>query len=238
MISAEIHTLTGAYVLDAVTDPERAEFDRHLRECPACDLEVGELRETAARLGSAAAQTPPASLFDRVMAEVAQTRQQPPVVSDLLARTARTPRRWVRRAAIGVASLAAVAAALVGGITIGHDGPAQVAGGTSAVSAADRVTTTASGVRGGSATVSLSRSQGSVVVDVQDLPALDPQHAYQVWLAGPGGPRSAGLLDAGARSGTVAAALPSGADRVKVTVEPAGGSPRPTTAEAVAVALS
>jgi len=34
------HALTGSYVLDAVSDQEREEFERHLPQCPACDAEV------------------------------------------------------------------------------------------------------------------------------------------------------------------------------------------------------
>ena len=71
----EVHTLSGAYALDALTEIERAGFARHLAECSVCETEVAEFRETAARLGMAAWETPPARLRERVMAEVAQTRQ-------------------------------------------------------------------------------------------------------------------------------------------------------------------
>ena len=50
MTASDIHSLSGAYALDAVDDLERAAFERHLRECEACALEVGELRETVSRL--------------------------------------------------------------------------------------------------------------------------------------------------------------------------------------------
>ena len=53
----DLHVLTGSYVLDAVSDTEREEFDRHLQHCPACDAEVRGLRETAARLALACAMT-------------------------------------------------------------------------------------------------------------------------------------------------------------------------------------
>ena len=73
--STEIHTLAGAFALDALTEFERASFARHLTECESCAAEVAELTETAARLAAPAWETPPARLRDAVLAEVSQTRQ-------------------------------------------------------------------------------------------------------------------------------------------------------------------
>ena len=41
----DLHVLTGSYVLDAISDAEREEFERHLQYCPACEAEVRGLRE-------------------------------------------------------------------------------------------------------------------------------------------------------------------------------------------------
>jgi anti-sigma factor RsiW len=30
----DLHVLTGSYVMDAISDAERAEFERHLQHCP------------------------------------------------------------------------------------------------------------------------------------------------------------------------------------------------------------
>ena len=59
ILADDLHVLTGSYALDAVPDPERAEFERHLQHCPSCDAEVRGLRETAARLAMAQALAPP-----------------------------------------------------------------------------------------------------------------------------------------------------------------------------------
>ena len=59
MTAADLHTLTGAFALDALSEREAKEFDRHLSRCPMCAQEVGELRETAARLALAVAEVPP-----------------------------------------------------------------------------------------------------------------------------------------------------------------------------------
>jgi anti-sigma-K factor RskA len=75
-----VHTLVGAYVLDAVDDDERALVEEHLDACAACMQEVTELRTLTAELAADAAAPPPPSLRSTVMARVANTRQLPPTV--------------------------------------------------------------------------------------------------------------------------------------------------------------
>ena len=55
---SDIHALSGAYAVDALDDIERAQFERHLAECPACTAEVGSLREAAALLAETTAVDP------------------------------------------------------------------------------------------------------------------------------------------------------------------------------------
>ncbi|MGK3206067.1 anti-sigma factor [Amycolatopsis sp. MEPSY49] len=228
MTTADAHILAGAYALDAVDDLERAAFTRHLGECPVCAGEVAGFRETAALLGTAAAVGPDESLRRRVLAEVVQTRQLPPQVTAEPAVSARRA-PWRKRALIGVTSVAAAGALLVGGIGIGLDQPVSgrpvpVADGA-VTSAPDATTVRTAATGGGSVSATISRRLGKVLV-AQSLPSLDAGHAYEVWLTGPGAPRSAGLVGP---DGTIEVALPAGVDGVAVTVEPATGSLRPTT---------
>ncbi|GBQ01823.1 anti-sigma factor [Streptomyces spongiicola] len=78
---AELHTLTGAYALNALGDRERTRFERHLAVCPACAQEVRELGATAVRLGLAATEIPPSALKSQVMARISTVRQEPPKVA-------------------------------------------------------------------------------------------------------------------------------------------------------------
>ncbi|MFP4149023.1 MAG: RskA family anti-sigma factor, partial [Nitriliruptoraceae bacterium] len=74
----DLHTLTGAYAVDALDDTERAVFEAHLEVCLPCAQEVRELQETAARLGGAAVAAVPSDLKARVLAEIDATRQERP----------------------------------------------------------------------------------------------------------------------------------------------------------------
>ncbi|MCR6490840.1 anti-sigma factor [Amycolatopsis sp. OK19-0408] len=239
MTTADAHLLAGAYALDAVDDLERAAFTRHVSECPACADEVAGFRETAALLGIATAAAPDESFRRRVLTEISQTRQQPPRVTPAPAVPARRS-PWRKRALIGVASVAAAAAVLAGGISIGLDQsvpgrPVPVADGGAVTSAPDATTVHATATGGGSVSATASRQTGKVLVATLALPRLDAGHAYEVWLTGPGVPRSAGLIGT---EGTVEAALPAGADGVAVTVEPATGSLLPTTPSIASLAVS
>src|ERR1700760_1494480 len=88
----DLHVLTGSYVLDAISDTEREEFERHLQHCPACEAEVRGMRETAARLALACAVTPPARMEQQVLAATYRTRELPPL-------SAARPRRASSRSA-------------------------------------------------------------------------------------------------------------------------------------------
>ncbi|MFI6513269.1 anti-sigma factor domain-containing protein [Streptosporangium sp. NPDC050855] len=74
------HTLAGAYALNAVDEGDRLRFEEHLSRCAECAEEVRGLAETAARMGRVLAAEPPEGLRARVMAEIGQVRQVPPLV--------------------------------------------------------------------------------------------------------------------------------------------------------------
>ncbi|GLY43447.1 hypothetical protein Amsp01_094700 [Amycolatopsis sp. NBRC 101858] len=239
MAPAELHTLAGAYALGAVTDEERAAFDRHLAGCAACAEDVRGFEETAARLGAAVGAVPVERLRSRVLAEITVTRQLPPQVGSPPVPVLPARRAWHRRAGAGVAAIAAGAALLVGGISIGMQNTpvsTQVASPANVRGAADAKTVHGDGTSGGAATATLSRGLGVITVDVRSLPPLEPGRAYQCWLVGPRGPQSAGLLHRG--EGSMTAALPADTDRIAITTEPVAGSPQPTTSPVLLLGLA
>ncbi|MEU3622917.1 hypothetical protein BS329_40030 [Amycolatopsis coloradensis] len=240
-MTAELHTLTGAYAVDAVPEEEAAAFQRHLRGCPACGQEVRELRETAARLGASLTTVPPPRLREATLTRVAQTRQWPPLVA-AVRRTQSTKKPPVRIALWGAAA-AAVGALVFGLATTSTEpgaGPAQrqLASVNSVLTAPDA--STVKGAEPGTTTVVTSRSQGKVVILAGDLPPLAPGKEYQVWLIGASGVHSAGLLasDGPHRTRPVLAELPGGIDRVGITAEPAGGSRTPSTPAVAMIPLA
>ena len=69
-MSEDLHSLAGAYALDALADPERSRFEEHLATCDACAQEVRGLRETASHLGAAVATAAPPRLRAETLARI------------------------------------------------------------------------------------------------------------------------------------------------------------------------
>jgi anti-sigma-K factor RskA len=234
---AEIHTLAGAYALDALTEIERASFARHIAGCEACAVEVAELSETAARLASASLESPPSRLRDAVLAEVAQTRQ---VTASRPERTGHADvRRWRRWTAAAVAA-GVVALGGIGTVWAVQEQRvgdarrqtaalqaerAQVA---AVLAAGDVEVGTATATGGGRVIVAHSPRLNDGVVLLEGLAAPPPGMAYQLWLIDDDGPTSAGVLAEGQNSGAAVLESIGGAETLGVTLEPAGGSPQPT----------
>ena len=202
-LAEDLHVLTGSYALNALPDLERAEFERHLPHCPSCDAEVRGLRETAARLAMAQALPPPPGMEQR----------------------GRIPRRVAAFAA--AASVAAAVALGVTQVSTQHQlesARASDAAISRVVTAADARIQTARTRAGGSVTVVASAARREAVVTGTGTPPAG--RIYQVWVMSPSGARSAGLM---AGAGTLLASAVVPGDRIGITVEPAGGTSKPTT---------
>ncbi|MGW8556807.1 anti-sigma factor [Streptomyces tubercidicus] len=240
MSTVDLHTLTGAYALGALSEQESAEFAGHLAQCQACTQEVRELRETAARLALAVAEVPPAALRTRVMAALPEVRQLPPRGH----RAAVVPLRRARRNRLPYLAAAAclVAAALAGGLAVNARNEAdrqrdrsaraehQAAAVSALMAAPDATFHTTALKGGGSGTVVASKRRGQTAFLYHGLPALSGQRVYELWYSRNGTMEPAGLVETGSSSGAMLlTGGPRGADGVGITAEPPGGSSRPTT---------
>jgi anti-sigma-K factor RskA len=243
----EAHLLTGSYALDALSEAERAEFERHLARCPSCAEEVRGLRETAARLAMAAAVPPPPGMRGRVLAAAQSARQLgPPGRNPLAMAGQRTGRRPTSRAAITTVIMtlaAAVAFLLVVQVSTSRQLQQAQASNraiTAVLAAPDARIESVPGTTGGTVTAVMSLGRHEAVVTA-DLPALPSSRVYQLWvMTADGSARSAGLV-AGTRSGSAPPLLADGVlpgDRLGITVEPPGGTARPTTTPVVVMPVT
>lgn len=243
--------LAPAYALGALDDDERAAFEAHLATCDACAAEVRAHAEVAALLPYALVdEAPPASLRARVLAAA-----QPEVRAIGSAPSARAtvPAAITRRAAAWPGWLAAAAALLLAaglGMRLGDERRArQLAEGALAAERATvaqrdallasvlapeartaRLTSTG---QGPDVRLVWNRREGVVVLTAQALAPAPAGRTYQLWGIATGGqPQSLGLFDADS-TGHARAVLrvPANAamEVAAITVEPAGGSPGPTT---------
>jgi anti-sigma-K factor RskA len=235
----DLHTLAAAYAMDAVSGTERRRFERHLTGCPTCAQEVRELEETAARLAVAAAQPPPATLRERVLTQTARARQLPPRLSE---RRLGSKARGMNR----ILAAACLILALIAGVTaVGSQHRAQRAEAlnrqiTAIMAAPDAHTVVGQARPSGTATILMSRSLDKAVIVASGLRTLSGAKTYQLWLMGAGPPRPAGILgpSAGRPSRPVLAGPVGAARQIGLTIEPAGGSPRPTSPPILIAPLS
>jgi anti-sigma-K factor RskA len=236
-MSADLHTLTGAYAAHALSDTERLAFERHLDTCPACAQEVRELEATAARLGAAVAAPPP-ELWDRIRAEALATRQLPPVAERRRRAGRRVPLLLAAAAALLVAVLSVTALNLgLLGRADRADRTADLVAAVLAAPDARRVAALPGGA--GQATVVVSHQRGRAVFVADGLPAAPAARTYQLWVVSRSGPRPAGLVEV-AGEGRVTRLLDgpvTGSEQVAMTVERQGGAARPTSEPVVVVDL-
>ena len=224
--------------MDAISEPDRARFERHLAGCEECAQEVASLREATARLAAATAVSPPPALKERVMAAAAATRQQPPAAEPQAAARPWHARRRVRiRLALAAAAAAVTGVAVLFGVNNGsmRDQLSQDQASSQQVAAVltarDATMKTGTVRGGGTVTIVMSHSMRELVFTAADLRALPAAWGYELWLAGPAGDRPVTMLPAG-RHGMAGPVVASGlrpGDHLVLTAEPSGGASRPTT---------
>lgn len=230
------HLAIGAYALRALPHAEEAAFENHLAGCASCRRAADELTSTAALLAAAESLTPPAALRRRVLAEIPSVRQDRPSPG-----APRPPRRPQQGLRLAVALCVAAAVALGGVAGWQHTEAdtarlqlAEVRSGTAALedvlAAPDSTISTEDLPDGATASVIASRSQGLAAFIASGLPSLTEGQVYELWYAKSGQYRPAGLLPAsGGRQAHILEGPLKEATAVCITVEPAGGSPQPTT---------
>jgi len=225
-MSTDLHTLSGAYALHALSSEEAEEFQKHLAACAACRLEVAELQRAAAVMGASEALAPPAELRARVLAAADRTPQQPPRPTS----AADLGRR--RRITTILSAAAAVVVIVAGAVVLDQVQDEETPGGLLAsgvvrvFEAEDANTATMETSNGGKISVATSPELNEMAIDTDELPVLDDEHVYQLWAIHDDVVESVTVL---APEKGASMEMPSSDTEVAITIEPAGGSEQPTT---------
>ncbi|WP_442545351.1 anti-sigma factor [Arthrobacter sp. KN11-1C] len=251
--------LAEIYALDALSDAERAEIDNYIATAPerSAFLErVRQSRETLATSFADEAEPPPGLLQDilRQLPEQPREASAPspvseappaaathvsPDVVDLAAARSRRDRRRFGGVRGWVAAAAAAAVIALGGVGVGVYVAGQNDPVNQVLQASDVRQATVDVNGGGTATVSISTSKNAVVVRMNGVPAPPAGKVYQMWLIPKDGsdPVSQGLMDAQALSHPAVVSGISSAAAIGITVEPVGGSKKPTLPTVAAAPL-
>jgi len=205
---AQIQSLLGAYVLNAVSAVERLQVEQHLQMCAECAREVGLLHEASAELAWLPPPEDTGGLVDRISAA-------------LPAR----PRRTTVRVIAALAAVSVAAAGFLGAALVRERSRTDEL--SSVLADAQRnVRLTPQGGFDGQGTVYVADGRAALVLD--DVPDPGRGRSYQLWAITGGKPASMTVVEDGDR--VVRLFDWSGrADQFAVTIEPAGGSPVPTS---------
>lgn len=218
----EIHDLTAAYALDALTSEDEHAFEEHLRHCDRCREEVARMLETAADLAQATPPVAPSlALRSRMLDQVQAERGN----------IVRLRPRW----ALPAAGIAAVAACGAVGFGIWaaslHNALHQR---TAALAQRDRVLALLADPAAHQVSLTHGRgrlyvtSAGKAALVISGLPAAPAGKRYEAWVIASGGAEPAALFSGGTQSAVALTAGVPGGSRVGVTLEPFRGSPKPT----------
>jgi anti-sigma-K factor RskA len=241
--NGSIHALSGAYVVDALDDAERAAFEEHLPGCHDCQAEVSSLREAAAMLADDAALTPPASLRANVLAGIRTVRPLPPKVEEAtepgdesegsVAKVVPLRRHRFRMANLAAA---AVILAVLGIAAVSQPWRDQPGPGVSQAGVADRVMAAVDAKHvkvsfpdGATATVIRSAKMGKAVVVTEKMPAAPDGKVYELWLRNSTGRMvPAGLMKGSGDQKQLLQGDAANANAAAISLEPSGGSKEPT----------
>jgi anti-sigma-K factor RskA len=227
----EMKTLVASYVIGAVPAEEAARIRSHIVTCDECMAEAEALAATSSTLALAVSpEAVPDGFADRVMARVAE----PDVAAQPSPRRAR---RWSPTAILSVAALLVVIAVFAAGW---FDARSDLARNERVV---DVVLDSKGGINlagSGDAVGKVVPSEGGGSLFVaQGLEAAPEDHTYQLWLmkgscADPTAAscrvHGSGTFDSEAGISVLRTSRSlKGYDRAAVTIEPEGGSAKPTT---------
>ena len=215
--------LKDAYVLGALSEAERQEFEEYLAAHPGRQAEVEELGAVAGLLAlSPQEQEPPPELRSRILEAVGAELVRPRA-------SRRSALSWIREF-LGVRNLALGAAAL---LVIGLFSWSMVLRGEIQDLRASQERTIVLEGSGAAAEVRaevVTLEGGRAVLMAENMPSVPEDRTMQIWVIEDDTPKPGGLFEPD--DDVVAAAVTHslrGADAIAVTIEPKGGSPEPTS---------
>ncbi|GAA1406966.1 hypothetical protein AUR04nite_04540 [Glutamicibacter uratoxydans] len=252
------HELLSSFALNALTDAEREEVLRYAATSDSARQELDDLQDTAAQISlSEPAIQPPDRLKASIMNAIQDVEQLPPtpLVQSESASPASDPhaaeahkselprgggksQKFFALAAgvllLAAGSLGAVAwnlnaqqkqlDAQMQAISGERDDMRQI------MSAPDMKSKSQTLEDGATVRITYSAQSGLMAVSTAGMPELPEGKAYELWIISDKGAASAGMIHDVKATETMMIAEPmQGATHFGITVEPASGSPTPTT---------
>ena len=226
--------LKDAYALGALPDDERATVEAYLALHPERQAEIDDMVGIAGLLALAPPEQEPSADLRRKVMQVVESEAAVP-------RAAESPTSswfgWLggfRNVALGAAAVLVVGLLSWNVLLQGdvQDLRGQVEEARSANEAQQTREIALDGTwaeQGARAEVTALKDDRAILV-VEDMPSMPEDRTGQVWVIHDDKPLPSGLLDPSGNMAATAITTPlRGADAIAVTIEPAGGSEKPTS---------
>ena len=231
--------LKDAYVLGALPDEERREFERYLAAHPERQAEVDELGVFANLLAfSPQPQEPPPELRSRIMgvveAEAAPRRERRRSMFAGI-------REFLSAGRLAVAAAAVLVVGLLSWNVLLQDQVRDLSGQVEEAKAGQppprddvgeprTIELEGTWAEQGANVEVASIDENRVILVAEDIPPVPENKTCQIWVIHDDVPKPSGLFDPEGNMTATAITSPiEKADAIAVTVEPAGGSPKPTS---------
>ncbi len=232
MDHSRFEELKDAFVLGALADEERREFEEYLASHPERRAEIEELSTVAGLLAlSPEEHEPPPELRTRIMEAVGAEADRPH-------ESRRSVLAWigellsVRNLALGAATMLVIGlfswSMLLRGEVEDLQGRLQSL--QSQPQGPQMVELEGAGTQQGARAEVVTLEGDRAVLVVEDMPPVPEGKTYQIWVIEEDVPKPSGLFKPEQDSVAAVVEHPvGGGDVIAVTVEPEGGSPQPTT---------
>jgi len=232
MENARFEELKDAYALGALPQEERREFEEYLAEHPERQAEIEELGAVAGLLALSPQEHEPSPelrsrIMDAVGAEAVRPRggrrSAPAWLGELVGS---------RNLALGTAALLVIGLFSWSMLLRGEvqDLQGRVQSLQSQPQGARTVELGGTGTKQGARAELVALEGDRVVLVAENMPPIPENKTYQIWIVDNDVPKPSGLFDPSEESVAAVVEHPlDEADAVAVTVEPEGGSPKPTS---------
>jgi anti-sigma-K factor RskA len=232
MDHARFEELKEVFVLGALPEEERREFEDYLAHHPERQAEIEELSMVAGLLAlSPEEHEPSPELRQRIMGVVGAEAVHP-------VESRRSWLTWigellrVRNLALGAAAVLVIGLLSWSMLLRGEvqDLQGRVQSLQDQPQEPQMVELGGAGTQKGARAEVITFEGNRAVLVVEDMPPVPEDKTYQIWVIEEDVPKPSGLFEPG--RGSVAAVVEhrvGSGDVIAVTVEPAGGSPQPTT---------
>ena len=221
--------LKEAYVLDALPEEERREFEEYLAAHPERRAQIDELNAVADLLALAPEEHEPSPALRRSLMNAVEAEAEPGLAARRRERRRSSLMRLREFFGLRNLALAAAAALLIGLLSWNVLLRSEIGGSQNEVGELRAVELQGSALpEEASAEIVRLENQKAFLI-AEDLPAVGEGETLQIWVIDDDGPKPSGLFEP--KEGVVTVPVTrslKGAEVVAVTVEPEGGSPRPT----------